>query len=105
MPYSRLVVIQAHEYIIQQLDLVLKTVVEMDAAIKVIRESSTKKRGKFQLNISQEEKQRMIQKAKAVYSNKISSIYTELNKKLKSSNMSELFNPYQIKSEVIENDK
>lgn len=93
-----------YDYIIQQLDLVLKTVAEMNAAFKVIRESSVKRRGKFEFRIPQEEKALMIQKARKVYYNKISSIYSELNKQLKGSNMAELFNPYQIKSEVINNE-
>lgn len=84
-----------NDYITQQLDKVLQLNQEKNQVIKRIKTIRTKRKGSHILQITKEEKDMTIEKARKLYEAKINAVYIRMNLKLKEAGLEELENPYQ----------
>ena len=86
-----------NDYIIKQLDKVLLLHQEKNQVIKRLKSIKTKRIGSHILTITNEEKQKQIEKTRKLYDAKINAVYIKMNLKLKEAGLKELENPYQNK--------
>ena len=84
-----------NDYITQQLDKVLQLNQEKNQVIKRIKTIRTKSKGSYILQITKEEKDMTIEKARKLYEAKINAVYIKMNMKLKEAGLEQLENPYQ----------
>lgn len=84
-----------NDYITQQLDKVLQLNQEKNQVIKRIKTIRTKRKGSYILQITKEEKDMTIERARKLYEAKINAVYIKMNMKLKEAGLEQLENPYQ----------
>ncbi|KXG42657.1 hypothetical protein [Tepidibacillus decaturensis] len=84
-----------YQFIIEQLDKVLKLHQEKKKALLVVSNTKTKRVGLYQLKLTAAEKSKMIHKVNNNYDSKIAVIYNNMNKKLKEAGYKELINPFE----------
>jgi hypothetical protein len=86
-----------NDYIQKQLDKVLKLHQEKNQVINRIKIIKTKKVGRNQLQISNDERVKMLDQARKLYDSKINNIYKNMNLELVKAGHEELENPYENK--------
>jgi len=83
-----------NDFIAQQLDKILLLNKEKQEALKTIKTAQSKRIGRYQVSISDKEKNIMSKKANKFFDAKINSIYASINKQLEDAGQPMLQNPF-----------